>query len=83
MKHTQCHTSHTFQFLTFYKMDKQMVVSVASGPWDALFGGGNLPAFVVGAIAAAASGVLALTVLPSPPPDLPSSKTPTLSSVHL
>lgn len=61
----------------------QMVVSVASGPWDALFGGGNLPAFVVGAIAAAASGVLALTVLPSPPPDLPSSKTTTLSSVHL
>ncbi|XP_052203577.1 sucrose transport protein SUC2-like [Diospyros lotus] len=47
----------------------QMVVSVASGPWDALFGGGNLPAFVVGAIAAAVSGVLAITMLPSPPPD--------------
>ncbi|CAL5348288.1 unnamed protein product [Camellia sinensis] len=47
----------------------QMVVSVASGPWDALFGGGNLPAFVVGAVAAAASGVFALTMLPSPPPD--------------
>ncbi|KDP34602.1 hypothetical protein JCGZ_11979 [Jatropha curcas] len=52
----------------------QMVVSVASGPWDALFGGGNLPAFVVGAVAAAASGIFALTLLPSPPPDLPSSK---------
>ncbi|XP_059631903.1 sucrose transport protein-like [Cornus florida] len=46
----------------------QMIVSVVSGPWDALFGGGNLPAFIVGAIAAAVSGVLALTVLPSPPP---------------
>ncbi|XP_059631904.1 sucrose transport protein-like [Cornus florida] len=46
----------------------QMIVSVTSGPWDALFGGGNLPAIVVGAIAAAVSGVLALTVLPSPPP---------------
>ncbi|KAJ6379402.1 hypothetical protein OIU76_016104 [Salix suchowensis] len=52
----------------------QMVVSVAAGPWDALFGGGNLPAFVVGAVAAAASGILALTMLPSPPPDIPSSK---------
>ncbi|XP_043810276.1 sucrose transport protein SUC2 [Manihot esculenta] len=52
----------------------QMVVSVASGPWDALFGGGNLPAFVVGAIAAAASGIFALTMLPSPPPDIPSVK---------
>lgn len=51
----------------------QMVVSVASGPWDALFGGGNLPAFVVGAISAAASAVFALFMLPSPPPDAPSS----------
>ncbi|KAF8411848.1 hypothetical protein HHK36_004407 [Tetracentron sinense] len=51
----------------------QIVVSVASGPWDALFGGGNLPAFVVGAFAAAASGIVALTMLPSPPPDFPTS----------
>ncbi|XP_071741770.1 sucrose transport protein-like [Rutidosis leptorrhynchoides] len=48
----------------------QMVVSVLSGPWDALFGGGNLPAFVVGAVAAAASGIFAMTMLPSPPPDV-------------
>lgn len=48
-----------------------MLVSVASGPWDALFGGGNIPAFVVGAVAAAASGILAFTMLPSPPPDQP------------
>ncbi|XP_057793520.1 sucrose transport protein-like [Salvia miltiorrhiza] len=47
----------------------QMFVSVLSGPWDALFGGGNLPAFVVGAVSAAVSGVLALTMLPSPPAD--------------
>lgn len=45
----------------------QMLVSVISGPWDDLFGGGNLPAFVLGAVAAAISGVLALTMLPSPP----------------
>ncbi|CAM8936445.1 unnamed protein product [Rhodiola kirilowii] len=47
----------------------QMIVSVLSGPWDDLFGGGNLPAFVVGAVAAAVSGIFALTMLPSPPPD--------------
>ncbi|XP_050365261.1 sucrose transport protein-like [Argentina anserina] len=47
----------------------QMFVSVISGPLDASFGGGNLPAFVLGAIAAVISGILALTVLPSPPPD--------------
>lgn len=51
-----------------------MVVSVASGPWDDLFGGGNLPAFVVGAVAAAASGIFALTMLPSPPSDETSTK---------
>ncbi|CAA3012943.1 sucrose transport -like [Olea europaea subsp. europaea] len=53
----------------------QMVVSVVSGPWDEWFGGGNLPAFVAGAVAAAASGIVALTVLPSP--DASSTKTVT------
>ncbi|CAA0809811.1 Sucrose transport protein SUC2 [Striga hermonthica] len=43
----------------------QMIVSVSSGPLDEAFGGGNLPAFVMGAVAAAISAVLALTVLPS------------------
>nr|GMD52125.1 sucrose transport protein-like [Ipomoea batatas] len=47
----------------------QMIVSFGGGPLDALFGGGNLPAFIFGAIAAAISGVMAITVLPSPPPD--------------
>ncbi|KAL8482617.1 hypothetical protein ACS0TY_028064 [Phlomoides rotata] len=45
----------------------QMIVSMTSGPIDAMFGGGNLPAFVCAAIAAIISGVLALTTLPSPP----------------
>ncbi|VFQ86398.1 unnamed protein product [Cuscuta campestris] len=48
----------------------QMLVSFLSGPWDSLFGGGNLPAFVVGAISAAASGIFAMTLLPSPPRDV-------------
>ncbi|CAN1730745.1 Sucrose transport protein SUC2 [Linum perenne] len=47
----------------------QMLVSILSGPWDSLFGGGNLPAFLVGAVAAALSAIVALTLLPSPPPD--------------
>ncbi|XP_051123461.1 sucrose transport protein SUC2-like [Andrographis paniculata] len=46
----------------------QILVSLVGGPWDDLFGGGNLPAFVVAAIASALSGVLALVVLPSPRP---------------
>ncbi|PRQ26999.1 putative sucrose/H+ symporter, plant, major facilitator superfamily domain-containing protein [Rosa chinensis] len=45
----------------------QMLVSLASGPLDSAFGGGNLPVFVLGAIAAVISGILAMTVLPSPP----------------
>ncbi|KAJ4701164.1 sucrose transport protein-like [Melia azedarach] len=48
----------------------QMLVSLLSGPFDSLFGGGNLPAFIVGAVAAAASGIVAVTILPSPPPDV-------------
>jgi len=59
-----------------------MVVSVASGPWDALFGGGNPPAFVVGAVAAAVSGILAFTMLPSPPPDIPSNKMAVTAAFH-
>ncbi|CAH2070713.1 unnamed protein product, partial [Thlaspi arvense] len=47
----------------------QMVVSVGAGPFDEMFGGGNIPGFVLAAVAAAVSGVLALTVLPSPPPE--------------
>ncbi|KAL9668045.1 hypothetical protein QQ045_002417 [Rhodiola kirilowii] len=50
----------------------QMLVSATSGHIDDKFGGGNLPAFVVGAIAAAVSGILALTLLPNPPPDFSS-----------
>ncbi|XP_047178252.1 sucrose transport protein SUC8-like [Vigna umbellata] len=46
----------------------QMVVSALSGPWDALFGGGNLPAFMVGAAAAALSAIMAIVLLPTPKP---------------
>ncbi|KAK7315460.1 hypothetical protein VNO77_34007 [Canavalia gladiata] len=46
----------------------QMLVSVVGGPLDSLFGSGNLPAFVAGAVAAAVSAVLAIILLPTPKP---------------
>jgi len=39
-------------------------VSLGSGPWDQLFGGGNSPAFAVAAVAALLSGLLALLAIP-------------------
>lgn len=41
-----------------------MVVSLGSGPWDQLFGGGNSPAFAVAAVAALASGLIAVLAIP-------------------
>ncbi|KAH6809483.1 sucrose transporter 2 [Perilla frutescens var. frutescens] len=43
----------------------QMIVSLGAGPWDALFGGGNLPAFVLASISALAAGVIAVHKLPN------------------
>ncbi|MED6186549.1 sugar transporter protein [Stylosanthes scabra] len=42
----------------------QIVVSLGSGPWDQLFGGGNAPAFVVAALAALVSGLIAILAIP-------------------
>lgn len=42
----------------------QVVVSLGSGPWDELFGGGNSPAFAVAAISAFASGLIAILAIP-------------------
>ena len=41
-----------------------MVVSLGSGPWDQLFGGGNSPAFAVAAVAALVSGFIAVVAIP-------------------
>lgn len=46
----------------------QVVVSVGSGPWDELFNGGNMPAFLLGAGAALFGGIAAVLLLPRPPP---------------
>jgi solute carrier family 45 protein 1/2/4 len=46
----------------------QVVVSLGSGPWDELFGGGNMPAFLLGAAAALFGGITAVLLLPRPPP---------------
>lgn len=42
----------------------QMLVSLGAGPWDALFGGGNIPAFVLASVCAFAAGVVAMLKLP-------------------
>ncbi|GKV33511.1 hypothetical protein SLEP1_g42016 [Rubroshorea leprosula] len=42
----------------------QVVVSLGSGPWDQLFGGGNSPAFAVAAVAAFTSGLMAILAIP-------------------
>ena len=55
-----------------------MIVSVTSGPLDKAFGGGNLSPFIMGAIAAVISSVLAFTVLPSPKLDKNAAGTPTI-----
>ncbi|KAL9245501.1 hypothetical protein vseg_019146 [Gypsophila vaccaria] len=44
----------------------QMLMALIAGPWDSLFGGGNLPAFLLGAGAAVLSGILAPTIIPAP-----------------
>ncbi|KAF5469300.1 hypothetical protein F2P56_013384, partial [Juglans regia] len=49
----------------------QVVVSLGSGPWDQLFGGGNSPAFAVAALAAFASGLTAILAIPRSGPQKP------------
>nr|GMC54403.1 sucrose transport protein SUC4 [Ipomoea batatas] len=49
----------------------QMFVSLGSGPWDELFGGGNSPAFVVAAISAFAGGLVAILAIPRTKVDKP------------
>ncbi|XP_009593381.1 sucrose transport protein SUC3 isoform X2 [Nicotiana tomentosiformis] len=43
----------------------QMIVSLGAGPWDALFGGGNIPAFVLASLSALAAGIFAMLRLPN------------------
>ncbi|KAK6940304.1 hypothetical protein RJ641_029835 [Dillenia turbinata] len=51
----------------------QVVVSLGSGPWDQLFGGGNSPSLAVAAIAAFVSGLIAILALPRSRPEKPRS----------
>ncbi|XP_038890749.1 sucrose transport protein SUC3 isoform X2 [Benincasa hispida] len=43
----------------------QMIVSLGAGPWDALFSGGNIPAFALASICALAAGIVAVLRLPN------------------
>jgi solute carrier family 45 protein 1/2/4 len=45
----------------------QIVVSLGAGPWDALFGGGNVPAFALASVFSLGAGVLAVLKLPKLP----------------
>lgn len=53
---------------SFFFLDKkfheQVIVSLGSGPWDQLFGGGNSPAFAVAAVASLAAGLTAILAIP-------------------
>ncbi|BAU01887.1 hypothetical protein LR48_Vigan10g166700 [Vigna angularis] len=60
----------------------QMIVSAISGQWDKWFGGGNLPAFVLGAVAATVSAVLAVILLPNPKPADESKASVTVGGFH-
>ena len=42
-----------------------MVVALGAGPWDALFGGGNIPAFALASAFALAASFLAFKRLPT------------------
>lgn len=41
-----------------------MIVAIGAGPWDALFGGGNIPAFALASVFSCAAGILAVLKLP-------------------
>lgn len=43
----------------------QTIVALGAGPWDALFGGGNEPAFGFASVSALAAGAIAVWKLPS------------------
>ncbi|KAK8948283.1 Sucrose transport protein SUT1 [Platanthera guangdongensis] len=45
----------------------QVIVALGAGPWDAIFGTGNIPAFAVSSVIALVGGFVALAVLPKPP----------------
>ena len=61
-------TGLSLGILNLFIVIPQLLVSAVSGPLDAAFGGGNLPAFVMGGIAAFASSMCAIFLLPDPPP---------------
>lgn len=43
----------------------QMIVSLGAGPWDALFGGGNIPAFFLASVFSLAGAIVAFLKLPT------------------
>ncbi|EFJ23442.1 hypothetical protein SELMODRAFT_232600 [Selaginella moellendorffii] len=53
---------------------QDFLTSIFIGPWDTLFGGGDMPAFTLSAVVALLSSLIAPYILPKPPAELRSSK---------
>jgi solute carrier family 45 protein 1/2/4 len=53
----------TFEDITNWHL-LQVIVSLGSGPWDQMFGGGNAPAFAVAAGSSFIGGLVAILGLP-------------------
>lgn len=60
-----CHWRCLDHLILHYSV--QIVVSLGAGPWDALFGGGNVPAFALASVFSLGAGVLAVLKLPKLP----------------
>ena len=76
----ECHLIFFIYFFSLLSHElfvfwEQVVVSLGSGPWDQLFGGGNSPAFAVAALAALASGLVAILAIPRSGPQKPRALT--------
>jgi solute carrier family 45, member 1/2/4 len=51
--------------ILMYYLFVYMIISLESNSWNALFGGGNIPTFVLASICALASGIVATLNLPN------------------
>jgi solute carrier family 45 protein 1/2/4 len=53
--------------LTIAIVMPQMVIAIGAGPWDELFGKGNIPAFALASVFAFSSAVAGMIMLPKMP----------------
>lgn len=58
-----------------------MAVSLLAGPWDQIFGGGNIPAFMLASVCALLGGIFAAILLPKPE-KLSTNRASLVASMH-